>query len=73
MRGLAILGVVLIVAGIAGLIVPAITVTERDTVLDIGPVEIQKEDRHTLPIPAIAAVIAIVAGLALVISARRTA
>ena len=73
MRGLAIIGVILIVLGIAALVVPSITVTETDTVADIGPLELQTEDEHTFPIPAIAGVLAVVAGLGLVLASRRRA
>lgn len=73
MRGLALIGVILIVLGIAALVVPSITFTERDTVADIGPLEVQTEDEHTIPIPTIAGVLAIVAGLGLVFAGRRTA
>ena len=73
MRGLALAGIVLIVIGIAALVVPAITITETDTVAEVGPLQLEAEEEHTFPIPAIAGVLAILAGLGLVFASRRPA
>ena len=73
MRNLVWVGVVLIALGIVGLIVQNVRYTEKDTVLDIGPLEVQAEEQHNVPIPTIAGVIAIIAGMALVFAARRSA
>ena len=45
MKGLAILGIVLLLGGLAALIWPAITVTHREKAVDIGPIEVTREDR----------------------------
>ena len=73
MRNLVWVGVVLIALGIVGLIVQNVRYTEKDTVLDIGPLEVQAEEQHNVPIPTIAGVIAIIAGMALVFGSRRSA
>ncbi len=73
MKPIAILGVILIVAGIAGLAVTHISFTEQKTVLDAGPLKITKEEQHTIPVPTIAGVAAIVVGLGLVFLSRRAA
>jgi hypothetical protein len=62
-----ILAVILIVAGLAGLIYGGFTWTERDTVIDAGPLEITTEDRERLPIPPIAGGLLLVAGIALLV------
>lgn len=64
------LGVVLLVAGLAFLIFPVISFTERDKVVDIGPLEVTTEETERVPIPAIAAGAAIVAGLVLIVAGR---
>lgn len=66
-----VLGVVLIVLGIVGLVLGGITFTRERTVAEIGPVEVQAEERETLPIPAIAAGAAVVAGIVLVVVGSR--
>jgi hypothetical protein len=73
MRNLIWLGVVLIALGIAGLIIQNVQYTETDTVVDLGPLEVQAEEQHNVPIPTIAGVIAILAGVVLVFAARRNA
>lgn len=60
-----IIAILLVVGGIAALAVPYITYTEKERVVDVGPVEIDAEKQKTIPIPQIAAIAAIVAGLAM--------
>jgi hypothetical protein len=71
MRPLTILGAVLIVAGIAALAVPYIVVTDTKKVIDAGPLQVETKQDRTIPIPAIAGVVAVVAGLGCVFMARR--
>jgi hypothetical protein len=73
MKPIAVLGIVLIVAGIAGLGIANISFTEQKTVLDAGPLKVTKEEQHTVPVPTIAGIAAIVVGLGLVFMGRRTA
>lgn len=75
MKSLTIIGIILIVLGILGFIVPRITYTEETTALDLGPIEVQTEQQRSIPVPDIAAGVAVVAGLVMVIagsSSRRT-
>ena len=60
-----ILAILLILGGIAALAVPYITYTEKERVVDVGPIQIDSEKEKTIPIPQIAAVVAIIAGLAM--------
>jgi len=73
MKPILILGVVLIVLGIGGLIVPNISWTETETVAEIGPVEINADQEKNVWIPTAASIAAIVAGLGLVVAGRRAA
>ncbi|MBS0538175.1 MAG: DUF3185 domain-containing protein [Proteobacteria bacterium] len=73
MKPIALFGVVLIVAGIIGLAVANISFTEKKTVLDAGPLKVTKEEQHTIPVPTIAGVAAIVVGLGLVFMGRKAA
>jgi len=66
------LGVVLIVLGVIGLVWGGITWTKRDKVLDVGPVQVTKEEHKSLPLPPIAGAVLLVAGIALtVVGGRR--
>jgi hypothetical protein len=73
MRNLTSVGIVLVVLGIAGLIVQNVSFTENKKVVDFGPLQIQSQEQHNVPIPTIAGIAAIVAGLGLVIASRRQA
>ncbi len=71
MRRTVIIGVILIVLGLLGFIYPRISFTEKSTAIDLGPVEIQTEQRRTIPIPEIAAGLAVAAGVVLVVAGSR--
>jgi uncharacterized membrane protein YidH (DUF202 family) len=73
MRPIAILGAVLIVAGILALVVPYISFTETRRVVDAGPLKIDAQQERVIPIPAIAGVVAVIAGLGCVYMGRKRA
>lgn len=71
MKGLTIFGVVLILAGLAGLILGHFSYTTQDKIIDLGPVKATAEQEHTIMIPDVAAGAAIVVGAFLVFVGRR--
>ncbi len=73
MRNMLWVGVLLVVLGIAGLVVQNVQFTETKKVIDIGPLQVNSEEKHNVPIPTIAGIIAVVAGLGIVFASRRTA
>jgi len=74
MKSTALIGVILIVLGIAALAYQGITYTQRETVVNIGPIHAEAEREHTIPIPPVIGVAAVVGGIALlVVGARKTA
>ena len=74
MRGMVVLGIVLLLAGVAVLAWPAVTYTTREEVLDIGPVEVTTEDRDRIDFPPILGIGAAVAGVAFIVfGSRKTA
>ena len=72
MRGAAIIGLVLIFGGLAALAYPYITYTETERVVDVGPIQIDKEETKHFPISQVAAIAALVVGLALVFAGNRS-
>ena len=50
-----------------------ISFTEQQAVVDVGPLKVTADEQHSIPIPTIAGVIAIVAGAGLVFLGRRGA
>jgi hypothetical protein len=61
-------GIILIVAGIAGVVYGGFSYTSRKRAVDLGPVQIDKTEHHSVPIPPLLGVVAIVAGGVLVFS-----
>jgi hypothetical protein len=73
MRNLILAGIILVVLGIAGLIAQSVTFTETKKVVDFGPIQVRAEEHHNLPIPTIAGIIAVIAGLGMIFVSRRSA
>ena len=66
-----ILGITLIVLGLCALAYQGLTYTTQKKVVDIGPIQATKEEHHTIPLPPILGVLALVGGIVVVISGRR--
>jgi len=60
-----IVGIILIILGVLGFIYKGISYTTKETVVDAGPIELQTEEKNTVPIPEILSGIAIVGGIIL--------
>jgi hypothetical protein len=71
MRGTMLLGVILLVAGLAGLAWPVINYTTTEKVVDIGPIEVTAEREKRLPVPPIVGGLAAVAGLVIIVTSSR--
>ena len=71
MRGTVLLGVILLIAGLAGLAWPVITYTKTEKVVDIGPVEVTAEREKRVPVPPIAGGLAAVAGVVMNVAGSR--
>ena len=65
-------GIVLIVMGIVALAYQGITYTTHKKVLDIGPIQATKEEHKTIPIPPIIGVLALIGGVVILATDRRT-
>jgi hypothetical protein len=70
MRPLFVGGILLIAIGLAGLLIDNISFTEQKVVVDAGPIKVTEARQHSLPIPSIVGVIAIVAGAAMAFYGR---
>jgi hypothetical protein len=71
MRPLFIFGVLLIAIGVAGLVIDNISFTEERVVVDAGPIKVTADQQHTIPIPSIAGVIAVIAGVGMIFYGRQ--
>ena len=71
MKPIAMLGIILIVLGVAALAYQGITYTTRDTVVDIGPIHATAEHQKTVPLPPVLGITAVVGGVALLMLGNR--
>ena len=69
----AILGVILIVLGVAGLLFGHFTYTETKPVVKAGPLQINSQEDHSVSIPTIGSIVLLLTGTGLVIAGRRAA
>jgi hypothetical protein len=68
-----IIGIILIVIGVAGFAHRGFSFTKKEKVLDLGPIEATADNKKTVPISPLLAGIALVSGVVLVAaSARKT-
>jgi uncharacterized membrane protein YidH (DUF202 family) len=59
-------GIILIIAGVAALVYGGFSFTNQKKAVDMGPIQINKTEHHSVPIPPILGVVAIICGGALV-------
>jgi hypothetical protein len=71
MKMASIVGILLIVLGVAGLVLGGITYTRQEKVIDIGPFEASAEKRERIPLPPIVGGLALAAGVVLLIAGNR--
>jgi len=73
MRNLMWAGVLLVGLGVLGLVVQNVTYRETKRVVDLGPLHLNSTEEHKVPIPTIAGIVAVLAGLGIIFAARRQA
>lgn len=66
-----IIGIILVVFGVVALAVGGINYTRREKVLDIGPITATAEKHERIPLPPLAGIASIIAGVALVVVASK--
>jgi len=66
-----IIGIVLIVLGLAGLAWGGFTYKTKEKIIDLGPIEATREKTHSVPLPPIAGAAALIGGIALVAAGKK--
>lgn len=72
MRPTSIIGILLIVGGLAALLLGGFSYTRSEKVLDVGPLEATVETRERVPLPPVLGGLALAAGVALLLVGRKT-
>jgi uncharacterized membrane protein YidH (DUF202 family) len=67
MKSTTILGIALIIIGVVALAYGGITYTEREKIIDIGPLQATADREKTIPLPPILGGLSLAGGVALVI------
>jgi uncharacterized membrane protein YidH (DUF202 family) len=70
MNGRMLIAVLLIVFGVIALAYGRVNYTRNKTVVDLGPVEINREEHKSIPLPPVLGAIALASGVTLVLWPR---
>ena len=73
MKPLSILGLILVIAGVVGLALGHLSFTTEKKVIDLGPIQATTQEQHTIPVPDIAGIAAVAAGVILIVMGQRRA
>ena len=73
MSGRRIAGVILTIAGLVALLWGGLFWTDRDTVIDAGPLEVQTSERKGVAVPPVVGGIMLIAGIVLLLVPSRRA
>jgi len=65
-------GILLIVVGVVALALGGFSYTKREKAIDLGPLEVTTEHKKTVPLSPIVGLVAIGAGLVLVVTGAKT-
>lgn len=65
-------GILLIVAGVVALALGGFSYTKREKAVDLGPIQVTTEQRKTVPLSPIVGLVAVGAGIVLVVAGAKT-
>ena len=71
MKAATLVGILLIVIGVAGFAMGGISFTHEKKDVDLGPVQIQHKQKDTIPISPILSALALIGGIGLVVVGSR--
>jgi uncharacterized membrane protein YidH (DUF202 family) len=67
MKAATIVGIILIILGVAGFAMGGVSFTHQKKDVDLGPVQVSHDKKETLPISPILSTLSLVAGVGLVV------
>jgi drug/metabolite transporter (DMT)-like permease len=65
------LGIALIILGIIALAYQGFSYTVPKKEVDMGPIQVTKQEKHTVPLPPILGALALLGGLVVIVTDRR--
>jgi hypothetical protein len=71
MKPTAVLAVILIIIGVIALAYGGFNFTTKEKVAEVGPLKLEKNKTHSVPLPPILGVLALLGGVALLVVSRR--
>jgi uncharacterized membrane protein len=71
MKTQSIVGIILIILGVFAIAYQGFNFTTTEKAVDLGPIQINTEKQHTVPLPPIIGGIALVGGIALLVMSGR--
>jgi hypothetical protein len=71
MKPIAIVAVILIIIGVIALAYGGLSFTTKEKVAEVGPLKLEKDKTHSVSLPPILGVVALVGGVALLVVSRR--
>ncbi|HEX3666930.1 MAG TPA: hypothetical protein VHU23_17035 [Rhizomicrobium sp.] len=73
MRPVALVGILLVMIGVAALLFGHFEYSDTKPVLKAGPLQVNATEQHSVDIPLIAGIVILVAGVGLIVAGRRGA
>jgi drug/metabolite transporter (DMT)-like permease len=70
MSGRTIIGIALLILGIIALAYQGFTYTVPKKAVDLGPIQVTRQERHTVPLPPILGALALLGGIAVLVLDR---
>ena len=71
MKTSVLLGILLIAVGVIALAYQGITYTRNKTILEVGPIKAQVEEKRTIPLPPLLGGLSLAGGIALLVAGTR--
>lgn len=71
MKTYTLIGIILIIIGIAAFAYQGISYTTREKVVDLGPVHMSADKTRTIPLPPIVGALALVGGVVLLVTGSK--
>lgn len=70
MSGRTIIGIALLIVGVLALAYQGFSYTVPKKAVDLGPIQVTRQERHTVPLPPVLGALALIGGIAVLVLNR---